>query len=60
MLNNANIQSYMATGDHLLTAISVSRECYILSSESVVGVIKFKKIKNFKIEHLKENNQSNN
>lgn len=56
-LKNADIGCYMATGDHILTAISVSRECQILSSKSIVGEIKFNKIKNFPNGLIKNDNK---
>jgi cation-transporting ATPase 13A3/4/5 len=33
ILNDANIRTIMATGDNVLTAISVARECNIVDSE---------------------------
>ncbi len=35
-LNNANIRTIMATGDNVLTAVSVGRECEIIDSETEV------------------------
>lgn len=35
-LNQANIRTIMATGDNVLTAISVGRECTIIEGESEV------------------------
>jgi cation-transporting ATPase 13A2 len=35
-LNNANIRTIMATGDNVLTAISVGRECNIIDEETEV------------------------
>jgi len=35
-LNEAKIRTIMATGDNVLTAISVGRECNIIDSESEV------------------------
>lgn len=37
----------MATGDHILTAMSVSRECQIINDQTLIGVIKFNNIRNF-------------
>ena len=36
ILNNANIRTVMATGDNVLTAVSVGRECSIIDSETEV------------------------
>lgn len=36
ILNEANIRTIMATGDNVLTAISVGRECNIIDSETEV------------------------
>mmetsp|Transcript_41650 Transcript_41650/g.40021 ORF Transcript_41650/g.40021 Transcript_41650/m.40021 type:complete len:290 (+) Transcript_41650:1245-2114(+) len=35
-LNNANIRTIMATGDNILTAVSVGRECQIIDAETEV------------------------
>jgi cation-transporting ATPase 13A3/4/5 len=35
-LNEANIRTIMATGDNVLTAISVGRECNIIESDAEV------------------------
>jgi cation-transporting P-type ATPase 13A2 len=35
-LNNANIRTIMATGDNVLTAVSVGRECSIIDAETEV------------------------
>ncbi|MFS8159982.1 MAG: hypothetical protein ACMG6E_07185, partial [Candidatus Roizmanbacteria bacterium] len=35
-LNNANIRTVMATGDNVLTAVSVGRECSIIDAETEV------------------------
>ena len=35
-LNNANIRTIMATGDNVLTAISVGRECNIIEPDHEV------------------------
>ena len=35
-LNNCNIRTIMATGDNMLTAISVGRECNIIEKEKLV------------------------
>lgn len=35
-LNQANIRTIMATGDNVLTAISVARECDIIDAETEV------------------------
>jgi cation-transporting ATPase 13A2 len=36
ILNNANVRTVMATGDNVLTAISVGRECSIIDPETEV------------------------
>lgn len=36
VLNNANIRTVMATGDNVLTAVSVGRECSIIDPETEV------------------------
>ncbi|KAI8916065.1 hypothetical protein EDD86DRAFT_272937 [Gorgonomyces haynaldii] len=40
-LNKANIRQVMCTGDNLLTAISVSRECGLVNPESRIYIPKF-------------------
>ncbi len=35
-MNNCNIRTIMATGDNMLTAISVGRECNIIEKEKPV------------------------
>eukprot|EP00833_Pecoramyces_ruminatium_P014611 jgi/Orpsp1_1/1188643/evm.model.d7180000066280.1 len=40
-LNNANIQSYMCTGDNILTGISVARECSMIDKDAKVKILKF-------------------
>ena len=37
-LNDANIRTIMATGDNVLTAISVARECLIVESDAEVFI----------------------
>lgn len=36
-LNTANIRIIMATGDNVLTAISVGRECKIVQGDLILG-----------------------
>lgn len=39
-LNTANIRIIMATGDNVLTAISVGRECKIVQGDLILGDVK--------------------
>ena len=38
VLNEANVRTIMATGDNVLTAISVARECQIIQSDACVFI----------------------
>lgn len=44
-LNQANIRTIMATGDNVLTAISVGRECNIIDAASEVFLGDVRKVK---------------
>ena len=44
-LNHANIRTIMATGDNVLTAISVGRECNIIDASSEVFLGDVRKVK---------------
>ncbi|CAF0820069.1 unnamed protein product [Brachionus calyciflorus] len=50
-LNAANIKTIMCTGDNLLTGISVSRDCQILSEKNKVIIIHARKGKSLSYVH---------
>jgi len=50
VLNAAKIVPYMATGDHMQTAIAVGKECCMIENETEVGTVRFNRHKELEID----------
>ena len=59
VLDKANLKMVMATGDNILTAISVSKECHLIKKNSVIYSVEIEK-KNNNNSNNNNNNENNN